>query len=242
MRFFHRELDRRYSPEYLERIPEVRETGLLAVLDASMIEHLKGFFKRVMYPSGEHRELRDRGMETVASILGSAGSLIALLPQLPGMLVRHGARLPEVSRAALELISAYRLSNRLERKTVDVLAELCDAEGIDVEAGDEIPEHLLRRAYATLSEEDTRRMVERTETVARLGMKRQLMYSTREITRKVKETRTDPGEREALDYVISVLGEIHDLAGAYSREQIESIVHLSVATEHYYFAELRGEV
>ncbi len=215
--FFHRELGRRYSLEYLHRIPELHQANVLDDVPEDSLEHIKEFFKRVMYPRGEDRERRDAGMETVASIVDSTSSLIALLP----------------------LISGYRLSNRLEHKTLKTLRDLCEEESIDVDAGEEIPERLFRAAYARSSEQDTQRMVKHTGHIVELGMKQGLMKAARDIAETVKETRSDPQEREALDYVISVLGEIYELARSFSKAEIRAIVRMCEITESVYFQRLR---
>ncbi len=239
IRFFHREIDRRYTYEYLKELPDFRTEEVRPLLEAGKIQRIKEFFKRVMYPAGERRELRDAGMETVASIIGSPTSLLGLLPHLAGVLVAHTTKVPEVSAAAMELVSAYRLANTLERRILEVLKEICAENGVDPGAGDDIPDAFFRRAYASISDDEVRKMVRRTRTIVRLGMKRDLMKATRDITEKVKTTRSSADEREALGYIVSELDEILELAPTFSRHDRETIVRISEHVETRYFAELR---
>ena len=106
------------------------------------------------------------------------------------MLVAHPTKIPEISAAARELVSAYRLANTLERRTLDVLEEICAENGVDPGADDEIPDAFFRRTYASISDDEIRQMVRRTRRIVRLGMKRDLMKATRDITEKVKTTRS----------------------------------------------------
>jgi hypothetical protein len=237
--FFHREIDRRYTYDYLEEVPDVRMEEVRPLLETGKLQRIKEFFKSVMYPAGERRELRDAGMETVASIIGSPASLLGLLPHLAGVLVAHTTRIPEISAAAMELVSAYRLANTLEQRILEALEELCAENGVDPGAGAEIPDEFFRRAYASISDEEIRRMVRRTRTIVRLGMKRDLMKATRDITEKVKTTRSSADERRALGYIVSELDEILDLAPTFSKLNRETIVRISEHVETRYFAELR---
>ena len=237
--FFHREIDRRYTYEYLKDMPDVPMEEVRPLLEAGKIRRIKEFFTRVMYPVGERRQLRDAGMNTVASIIGSATSLLGLLPHLAGVLVAHTTKIPEVSAAAMELVSAYSLANTLEQRILEVLKEICAENGIDPGAGDEIQDEFFRRAYASISDEEIRRMVRRTRTIVRLGMKRDLMKATRDITEKVKTTRSSAEECEALGYIVSELDEILELAPTFSKHDRETIVRISEHVETRYFAELR---
>lgn len=239
VQFFHREVDRRYSSDYLKEVPDVRTEKIRPLVETGKIERIKEFFKRVMYPTGEQRQLRDAGMETVASIMGSASSLFGLLPRLVGVLFGHATKIPEVSAAAMELVSAYRLANTLEQRTLDALNDMCAENDVDPDAGDEIPDELIRRAYASISDHEIRKMVRRTRTIVRLGMKRDLMQATRDIAEKVELTRERADERRALEYIISVLDEVLELAPAFSKRDRETIVRLSEQVETHYFAELR---
>lgn len=240
-RFFHEELDRRYAREHLRQIPELAEDGLLEEVPEAQLNHIKEFFKRVMYPVGEEREARDRGVETVEQILGSTSSIVSLLPQLPRVLLRHGGRLPAIASAGLTVVSAYRLARRIEEKVLDELQELCELKDAVCESDESLPYDLLRRAYGTLSEEETDKMLERTEKVVRLGMDKRLMEATIELVEIVRESREDPEEQDALGYVRSVLREVRGLAEEYSREQVERILRLSEITEASYFDTLREE-
>lgn len=82
-------------------------------------------------------------------------------------------------------------------------------------------------------------MVKHTGHIVELGMKQGLMKAARDIAETVKETRSDPQEREALDYVISVLGEIYELARSFSKAEIRAIVRMCEITESVYFQRLR---
>jgi hypothetical protein len=237
--FFHREIDRRYSYEYLKEMSDVRADEVGPLLETGKLQRIKDFFKRVMYPAGKDRELRDAGMETVASIIGSASSLLGLLPRLAGVLVAHTMKIPEISAAAMELVSAYRLANALERRTLNALEEICAENGVDPGAADEIPDEFLRHAYASISDEEIRQMVRRTGTIVRLGMKQDLMKATRDITEKVMNTRASADERRALAYIVSELDEVLELAPTFSKHDRETIVRLSEHVERNYFAELR---
>ena len=239
--FFHHELDRRYKREHLSEILELERQGILEAVPETQLSRIKEFFKRVMYPVGEERQARDRGVETVERILGSTSSLISLLPRLPGIVLRHGGRLPAIASAGLTVVSAYRLARRMEEKVLQRLEELCEAEGAACFGEEGPPDELLRRAYGSLSETDTGRMLERTEKVVRLGMDERLMKATIEIVEIVHKSREDPEEQDALEYVSSVLDEVRSLAVEYSREQVERILRLSEITEAKYFEALREE-
>lgn len=239
--FFHHELDRRYTREQLGRIDALREESLLDQVPEAQLQRIKEFFKRVMYPVGEEREARDRGVETVEEILSSTSSLISLLPKLPGFLLRHWSRLPKIASAGLTVVSAYRLARHSEERVLRELLRLCEEEGVSPAEGDEIPYSLLRRAYGTLEEQETEKMLSRTEEVVSLGMNKPLMSSTIEIVELVRETREDPEEQDALAYVLSVLQEVHDLSEEFSREEVERILRLSEITESNYFETLREE-
>ncbi|MFP4407108.1 MAG: hypothetical protein ACOC47_07590 [Alkalispirochaetaceae bacterium] len=239
--FFHDELDRRYRQERLREIPGLREEELLQAVPEEQLIRIKEFFKRVMYPIGEERQARDRGVETVERILGSTSSLISLLPRLPAILVRHGGRLPAIASAGLTVVSTYRLARRMEEKVLTRLEELCETEAAACFGEEGPPEELLRRAYGSLTEADTGRMLERTEKVVRLGMDERLMESTIDIVEIVQRSREDPEEQDALKYVSSVLNEVRSLAEEYSREQVERILRISEITEGEYFEALREE-
>jgi hypothetical protein len=240
-RFFHDELDNRYRPEQLREIDELRTEGLLEAIPEEQLSRIKEFFKRVMYPVGEEREARDRGVETVEEILNSTSSLISLLPKLPGILFRHGGRLPAIASAGLTVVSTYRLARHTEEEVLRELLRLCEEKGISPAKGDEIPYSLFRRAYGTLDEKETRKILSRTEEVVRLGMDKGLMSATIEIVDLVRKTREDPEEQDALEYLLSVLQEVHDLSEEFSREEVERILRLSEITEAEYFDTLREE-
>lgn len=70
-------------------------------------------------------------------------------------------------------------------------------------------------------------------------MKRDLMKATRDITEKVKTTRSSAGERQALGFIVSELDEILELAPTFSAHDRETIVRISEHVETRYFAELR---
>jgi hypothetical protein len=235
--FFHRELDRRYRRDYLEQIPAVREEELTSSLDDEKLERIKEFFKRVMYPAGEHRDHRDRAMEAVKSAFARVSSIVSLLPRVPGLLLRHGPRLPRVSAAAMDLITAYDLANHFERQSLAELERLCAAEGI-TDPGD-IPEELFRRAYAVLDAEDVDRMVTQVNRIVGLGLKRELVRTTRDVVETVQETRPSEEERRALDYIIAILDEVHHLAGSFSSTESQTALRLAEVTEAFYFDELR---
>lgn len=240
-RFFHEELDRRYARERLEGIPEITEEGLLREVPEPQLHRIKEFFKRVMYPVGEEREARDRGVETVETMLGSTSSIVSLLPQLPRVLMRHGGRLPAIASAGLTVVAAYRLARRNEEKVLEELQELCETEDGACESEKSLPYTLLRRAYGALSKEETERMLRRTKQVVRLGMDKRLMEATIDIVEIVRESREDPEEQDALAYVGSVLREVRSLSEEYSSEQVERILRLSEITEATYFDALREE-
>lgn len=237
-RFFHRELERRYHRSYLANIDELRETGLLDAVPQEQIDNVKEFFKRVMYPVGPAREERDRGVETVEKLLKSTSSLISILPQIPGILLRHGLHLPAITGAGLHVVAAYQRARQLERKVLQRLLEL-----IDEEDGSrlEVDEDTLRRAYAVLTRDETGTMLEETERIVRLGMDESLMRSTIDIVERVRESRDSREEQDALGYVLSVLEEVRNLSDAYSRRQIQKLLHLSEIIEAHYFDRLRVE-
>jgi hypothetical protein len=109
----------------------------------------------------------------------------------------------------------------------------------EISAAAEIPDELFRRAYASISDDEIRRMVRRTRRIVRLGMKRDLMKATRDITEKVKTTRSSADERQALGYIVSELDEILAIAPTFSAHDRETIVRISEQVETRYFAELR---
>lgn len=237
-RFFHEELDRRYSREFLRELPPLRERSLLDRVPQERIDRVKEFFKRVMYPVGPEREARDSGVETLEELLQNTSSLLSVLPQLPGILLRHGIHLPAVTGAGLHVVSSYRRARQLENKVLERLRELLAEEDVSETA---VPEELLRKAYAVLSEEETRRMLEETEKIVRLGMDRPLMRSTIDIVHRVRESRRNPREKHALEYVLSVLDEVRGLSENYNREEVHRILEISEITEAWYFESLRAE-
>lgn len=238
--FFHRELDRRYEEQYIEEIDDIRRQGLHEEIPRSHIEEIKDFFRRVLYPVGEERRYRDKAVETVSSIMGSAASILSLLPKMPGLLLRHGGRLPAISNAGLQVISGYSRAARLEEHVLESLVEIAEEEGISLTDGSPIPDSLYRRAYGSLDIEETKAMLEQTEQIVRLGMDRRLVAATIDIVEAVKTTRRDPDEQGALEYVDSILEEVYKLADQFSDQDVERIIRLTQIVEFHYFANLQN--
>lgn len=243
-RFFHRELDRRYNREHLAEVPAVQEEELLEDVPQEHLDRIGEFFKRVMYPVGEERRARDRGVETVESILSDTTSLLALLPRIPGILLNHGPKLPKVTSAGLQVVSAYRLSRRMERKVIDELAAVLEEEGIELSDGgaqQEIPERLFREAERAIEPEEASEVFDETEKIVRLGMDPSLMETTRDLVDLVAESRKDPGERESLGYVATVIEEVRSLALEFDKDQVERVLRLSELNEFDYFRRLHRQ-
>ncbi len=236
--FFHRELDARYDPDYLQAIPEVSSRKLLDAVRPHQLDRLKRFFTHVMYPVGPRRERQDRHIETSESVLTSTSAIIHALPRLPGLVLRHGAHLSSVSRAGREVISAYRSARDMEDKVLDVLKHLCEQEGVETGGGSDIPEELLRRAYGSLDEDEIEHMIAHTEKTARLGSDRRLINATVDTVAAIRAGRSDPEEAAALEYVQSVVEDVRGISEEFSAEQIDRILELSGITERHYFGNL----
>ncbi len=240
-RFFHRELEARYDLGYLRRIPEVASRDLLDEIRPRQLDRLKTFFKHVMYPVGRQREHQDRHIETSESVLTSTSAIIHALPRLPGLVMRHGARLSSVSRAGRDVVSAYRWARRMEDRVLSIVTRLCersDGEGCD-ETG--VPEELFRRAYGRLDDEEIEQMIAHTQRTARLGADRRLIDATVDTVAAIRSGRTDPDETEALEYVQSVVEDVRGISEEFTREQIHRILELSYLTERHYFGSLPRE-
>ncbi|MFW6330059.1 MAG: hypothetical protein ACOC28_08155 [Alkalispirochaetaceae bacterium] len=236
-RFFHRELDRRYNREHLRSIPEIRESGLLEDLPQEYLDRIGEFFKRVMYPVGAKRRARNEGVETVEAILTNTPSLLALLPKAAKVLLGNGPKLPKVARAGLTVVSAYRLARRMEDKVLSALLEIIEDDGSRKDP-EKIPEESYRRAEAAVSVEESSSVFEATEKIVRLGMDLSLMETTTELLEVIRESRRDPGERESLAYVTSVVEEVRSLALDIDRESVDRILQLSRLNEEHYWRSL----
>ncbi len=239
-RFFHREVDRRYDPERMEGLPEVAERGLLDGVSEEDLERVKTFFKRVMYPVGGERRHQERHMEAVTEILSSSSSVISMLPRLPGLIMRHGTRIAGVSRAGLQVITAYQRARKVEERVIDAAFELDDDDLEEAGENDDPPDELFRRAYACVEEHEIREMVRLTDKIVRLGADRRLMAATLEVVESLRDQCDDPSDAAALDYVRSVALDVQELSRQFSRGEIDQILELAGAVELHYFRRLRA--
>jgi hypothetical protein len=236
--FFREEVERRYRMEYLRTIPAIEREGLLEEIDQEAIDAGKDFFQNVLYPSGEERQRRDESVEAVMAILGSRGRLLALLPRMPGFLVKHGGALMTASRAGLEVLAAFRQSTRVEKIAAANLRELCEQRGINPDDTGEIPRELLRRAFAMISRRQSEKMIRHLKNLTELGMRRGTVDATREVLTALRELVESEEEREALDYAIGVLSRLDHLVRSFDRRELQRFVQISEYTERHYLEEL----
>jgi hypothetical protein len=239
--FFRAEVDRRYRMEYLKEVSGVQENDLLDAVDAETLERAKHFFKEVLYPVGEERSLRDESVEEVMDILGNRGRIMALLPKMPGFLLRHGPALVTAARAGLEVLSTFRLSTEIENQAVEHLDELREEEGMEPfyeSDGDVIPEDLLRRAFALVPPRKVERMMAHLRKLTRLGMQRGTVAATQEVLSEIRSGVDSSHEKEAIDYALWVLERLDEEVEAHSRPLMEQLLQIAEHVEQHYLEEL----
>jgi hypothetical protein len=240
IRFLRHEVERRYHIDYLEEVPGVKEEQLLEGIDQETIEEVKSFFQEVLYPTGEERSRRDESVEAVVEILNSRGRLMALLPRMPGFLWKHGGSLVTAARAGLEVLSTFRYSIKVEALVTENLRELCEEEGIDIEQTEEIPEELLRRAFARVPRRKTEEMIEHLKKLTELGMRQGTVDATREVLKAIRELIASEEEGDAIGYAVHVMEELDALVRERSRRELRRFVRIAELTErHYHLEELK---
>ncbi len=239
--FFRQEVDNRYRIERLRAHDKIERKDLLEGIDEEDIDRLKGFYKRIIYPVGEERVRRDRNIEKVASIFSDFTTIPMAFSKLVGIVFRHGATLPAAAKTGMIVIKGYRLALRIENRVVETVKELRDEENIDTDDPERIPDELIRRAYTSVPEDETDRMIDRLESIVRLGVQQKILDATRDVLKAVRPTREESGEREGIDYLVGVLDEVVDLASSYQRTTINQLVRIAFLVESGYFEELRRQ-
>jgi hypothetical protein len=241
--FFREEVDRRYRLEYLEAIPGIREEELLEGLDQETIDQVKSFFQEVLYPAGEERSRRDESVEAVVDILNSRGRLLALLPRMPGFVLKYGGSLVTAARAGLEVLDAFRHSMQVEREVIANLRELCKASDTELSRPEEIPDALLRRAFAELPDEQTEEMIAHLKKLTELGMRRKVVDATLEVLRAIRELiASEKEEEDAIAYAVEVMEQLDGLVRSYRRRTLKRFVWIAEYTERQYLRELAEEL
>lgn len=236
--FFREEVERRYQLDYLETVPAITEEGLLEGLDQQTVDQIKAFFQEILYPAGEERERRDESVEAVVDILNNRARLLALLPKMPGFLIKHGGSLVTAARAGLEVLTTFRHSIKVERQVTENLQELCEAEGFTDKSADEIPDVLLRRAFLAVPRRDIEDMIEHMKTLTELGMRRGTVEATLEVLRAIRDLIASEKEAAALHYAVEVMEQLEALVQNRSRETLKQFVRIAEYTESHYIEEL----
>ena len=236
--FFRVEVERRYRFDYLEAVPAIEEEGLLEGIDQQSIDQVKAFFQEVLYPTGEQRKRRDESVEAVVDILNNRVRLLALLPKMPGFLVKHGGSLVTAAQAGLEVLATFRHSIKVEQQASENIQEFLEAEGFNDESAEEIPDALLRRAFISVPRRDIEHMIEHLKTLTELGLRRGTVAATLEVLRAIRDQIASEKEAMALNYAIEVMGQLKALVQDHSREALKRFVRIAECTERHYIAEL----
>lgn len=237
--FFRQEVERRYRLEYLEAVPAIADEGLLEGLDQQTVNQIKAFFQEVLYPAGEQRERRDESVEAVVDILNNRARLLALLPKMPGFLVKHGGSLVTAARAGLEVLATFRHSIKVEQQATENIREFRESEGLTGKPAEELPDALLRRAFIAVPHRDIEHMIEHMKTLTELGMRRGTVEATLEVLRAIRDLIASEKEAAALRYAVEVMEQLQALVQDRSRETLKRFVRIAEYTERHYIAELQ---
>ncbi len=240
-RFFHREVDRRYDPQRLQSLLRGVRNGLLDCVREEDLEPVKHFFKAVMYPVGDDRRHQDRHIEAVTKMLSSSSHVMSILLRLPGLILRHGSRIAGVSRAGLQVITAYQRARKIEDRVIDEVTSLRKRDGACAGNENGLSDEVFRRGYARVGDHEIREMVLLIERIVRLGADRRLMAATLDVVESLGDQCDDPSEAAALEYVRSVALDVQVLSRTYSRERIDQILELARTVELHYFRSLQAE-
>ncbi len=235
---FHDELFRRYQQSYLEQIDEIREQRLLEGMSQSDIDRVKLFFARFLYPSFEQRLQRDHNLESVELMLRNPSRVMAALPSLPRLLLKHGPSIPAALETGHKVVEAYRLAGELEDQMVHNLALRCQQEDTEPEAAAGIDHQRYAEAYAATDHEKTRTLIGLTEEVVGFARRRKHVEATIEILRVFRRIASGEEEEAATDYVLHVLHEVLSIADSFSDDTMRRMVHIARLAETHYQQEM----
>ncbi|MDZ7793888.1 MAG: hypothetical protein U5P10_09420 [Spirochaetia bacterium] len=218
--------------------PPSKKRGFWKGLDQHTVDQVKAFFQEVLYPAGEQRKRRDESVEAVVDILNNRVRLLALLPKMPGFMVKHGGSLVTAARAGLEVLATFSHSIKVEQRATENIQELREEEGLNGKPAEEIPDALLRHAFIAVPRRDIEHMIEHLKTLTELGMRRRTVEATLEVLRAIRDLIASEEEVVALHYAVEVMEQLEALVQDRSRETLKRFVRIAEYTERHYIAEL----
>ncbi|MFP4485136.1 MAG: hypothetical protein ACLFO1_09815 [Spirochaetaceae bacterium] len=234
--FSHDEIDARYDLAALESRQEIRDKNLLEGIGREDIDNIKQFVQEVMYPPVEERERRDQALHTLTHMLTDPANLISFFPSVPRIAFTYGLLFPEAIRAGRDVLRAYHTSRELEDALVDELSRRLEQPR---DAEEVTPSHdEVRRAFASLSLDPARRLVDQVRRVVEHGKRRRLMDATIDILTDLKKSSHDRGQADAVDYIIGVISHVRRLAKQYTDDQIGRLIRLAEIVENDYLDEI----
>jgi hypothetical protein len=236
--FYQAEIDRRYTLEYLRTVPAITEDGLLDTVGQNDLETFKEFFKRVLYPSGEERARRDEAVEAVTGLLNDKSRVMGLLPKAPKLLLKHGPALATARQAGLELLGGYRSASRMEDELLAEVERTAREAGYDLRDSRRIPNSVFRTAFAAIPRSIKEDVAKRVHKLSTLAIRDHVVRATRDVLSELHAAVATDDEAWALEYAMSVLDEVRELARAYDREQVKRFLRVAELLEAHYLDEM----
>jgi len=119
VKYLHSEIHARYRICSLENVPDIISKKLLDGIDQNDIDRLEALFLSAVYPELDNRAERDKSFESLIKLLKNPRALVHIIPSIPGIMMKHGARFPQALRIGLNSVIAFNLSNHLENTIVE---------------------------------------------------------------------------------------------------------------------------
>ncbi|HOC92230.1 MAG TPA: hypothetical protein PKH33_07675 [bacterium] len=245
VKYLHSEIHARYRICSLENVPDIVSKKLLDGIDQNDIDRLEALFLSAVYPELDNRAERDKSFESLIKLLKNPRALVHIIPSIPGIMIKHGARFPQALRIGLNSVIAFNLSNHLENTIVENIFKECRERCLTVNEGFAIEPEMYRRAYVMTPCEDATRMVKLAKWVMTAGSDRAVVDTAwsvlNEVSRSLEikdQKRVESGlpaehadDIRAISYGKSVVDNIRNIFGDYEKRVMLRMIDISWLSE-----------
>jgi hypothetical protein len=248
VKFLHSEIRNRYHIENVRGIPEIRDNRLIEGIDQEVIDRLEALFLSTVYPEVEARRARDKSFESLVKLLKNPARLATIIPAIPHIMLAHRTRFPLALRIGINSVIAFTLSNRLENKMVENVEGILKKRGAAVNGSFRITREIYSAAFVMVPYDEGRKMVSLARSVIKAGSQKGMIETAWAILNDVQSALrgkdlqasgngADPehwDDIHAIEYGKSVLDNMREIFGSFTRDQLLHMADISYFVEINY--------
>lgn len=245
VKYFHREIHKRYRMEHLSGIPEIAKRRLLEGLTQEHIDNFEALFLSTVYPELELRETRDRSFESLVKMLKNPRKLAHIIPAIPSIMLRYATLFPYAMKVGLNSVLAFNHSMRMEDKMVENLARMAEESGRKINGTYKLDPEDYRKAYVMVPYEKARHMIGLSNSVMKAGRNMTIMDAAWNIMDEVQaslihkdKSRTAAGletehgqDIDAIEYGKAALENIRSTFKQYDSDTMRRMIEISHINE-----------